>query len=151
MPAPADPAAIRDFNTRYHDVAARDYDAKWGINFGPLGQRQVLTKLAKALGESPGRYPRALEIGAGTGYFTLNLMRAGVVGSAVCTDISPGMLAKLEANAARLGLRVETAACDAAALPFEDASFDLVFGHAVLHHLPELARSRSAPARATSA
>ena len=56
MPAPADPAAIRDFNTRYHDVAARDYDAKWGINFGPLGQRQVLTKLAKALGESPGRF-----------------------------------------------------------------------------------------------
>ena len=69
------------------------------------------------------------------------MLQAGVVGAATCTDISPGMLATLERNAARLGLEVETAACDAAALPFEDESFDLVFGHAVLHHLPELERS----------
>ncbi len=48
------------------------------------------------------------------------------------------MLAELEANAQRLGLAVETAACDAEALPFDDESFDLVLGHAVLHHLPDL-------------
>src|SRR5204862_217097 len=36
------------------------------------------------------------------------------------------------------GLRVETARCDAQELPFPDDSFDLVFGHAVLHHLPDL-------------
>ena len=41
----------------------------------------------------------------------------------------------------RLGLDVETVACDAEELPFEDASFDLVFGHAVLHHLPDLDRA----------
>ena len=64
-----------------------------------------------------------------------------MVGEATCTDISPGMLATLEANAQRLGLDVETAACDAAELPFEDESFDLVLGHAVLHHLPALERS----------
>jgi len=28
---------IRDANTRYHDVAADDYDTKWGIDFGPVG------------------------------------------------------------------------------------------------------------------
>ena len=33
---------------------------------------------------------------------------------------------------------METAACEAAELPFEDDSFDLVFGHAILHHLPDL-------------
>jgi SAM-dependent methyltransferase len=44
-------------------------------------------------------------------------------------------------DAAGLGLDVETAACDAAALPFEDGSFDLVLGHAVLHHLPALDRA----------
>ena len=33
---------------------------------------------------------------------------------------------------------METAACEASALPFEDESFDLVVGHAVLHHLPDL-------------
>ncbi|MEA2127440.1 MAG: hypothetical protein QOJ85_331, partial [Solirubrobacteraceae bacterium] len=53
-----------------------------------------------------------------------------------CTDISPGMLRTLEANAAALGIEVETAACDASDLPFGDGEFDLVLGHAVLHHLP---------------
>jgi SAM-dependent methyltransferase len=141
MAAPETDPEILDVNRRYHDVAAEDYDAKWGISFGETGRAQVLGKLAKLLGERPGPFARSLEIGAGTGYFSLNMLQAGVVGEATCTDISPGMLATLEANAARLGLDVTTAACDAAALPFEDASFDLVFGHAVLHHLPELDRA----------
>jgi SAM-dependent methyltransferase len=130
--------SIRDANVRYHDLAAEHYDSKWGINYGEVGQAQVVSKLRKALGHEPRRYRRALEIGAGTGYFSLNLLRARVVGEAVATDISPGMLGKLERSAEELGLRVETAACDAARLPFEDGSFDLVLGHAVLHHLPDL-------------
>ena len=141
MAAPPTSREILDVNRRYHDVAADDYDAKWGIDFGEVGAAQVLGKLTKLLGPRPGPYPRSLEIGAGTGYFSLNLMRSGVVGHATCTDISPGMLQALEANARRLGLDVETAACDAAELPFEDESFDLVLGHAVLHHLPALERS----------
>ena len=103
-----------------------------------MGQAQVTGKLRKALGHEPRRYARALEIGAGTGYFSLNLLRAGVIGEAVATDISPGMLGKLERSAAELELSVETAACEASELPFDDDSFDLVFGHAVLHHLPDL-------------
>ena len=141
MAAPAAPAEILDVNRRYHDVAARDYDAKWGISFGEIGRDQVLGKVRKLLGDRPGPFARALEIGAGTGYFTLNLMQEGVIGSGTCTDISPGMLETLERNAEELGLEVETAACDAAELPFEDESFDLVLGHAVLHHLPDLDRA----------
>jgi SAM-dependent methyltransferase len=129
---------IRDANVRYHDLAAEHYDSKWGISYGEVGQAQVTGKLRKALGHEPGRYGRALEIGAGTGYFSLNLLRAGVVGEAVATDISPGMLSRLRDSAEELGLGVETAACEAAELPFGDDSFDLVFGHAVLHHLPDL-------------
>ncbi len=129
---------IRDANVRYHDIAAEHYDSKWGIKYDAVGQAQVTGKLRKALGHEPRVYARALEIGAGTGYFSLNLLRAGVVGEAVATDISPGMLEKLERSATELGLAVETAACEAEALPFEDDSFDLVFGHAVLHHLPDL-------------
>ncbi|TMK97324.1 MAG: class I SAM-dependent methyltransferase, partial [Actinobacteria bacterium] len=72
---------------------------------------------------------------------SLNLVRAGVIGHATCTDISPGMLDALRANADRLGIDVDAIACDAEMLPFEDASFDLVFGHAVLHHLPNLERA----------
>ena len=141
MAAPAAPDEILDVNRRYHDVAARDYDAKWGISFGEIGRHQVIGKVRKLLGERPGPFPRALEIGAGTGYFSLNLMQDGVIGAATCTDISAGMLETLERNATALGLDVETAACDAAELPFDDESFDLVLGHAVLHHLPDLDRA----------
>jgi ubiquinone/menaquinone biosynthesis C-methylase UbiE len=140
MAAPTAPDEILDVNRRYHDVAADDYDAKWGISFGEIGRRQVLGKVTKLLGPRPGPFARSLEIGAGTGYFTLNLMQDGVIAAATCTDISPGMLTTLEGNARALGLEVETAACDAAELPFEDESFDLVLGHAVLHHLPDLDR-----------
>jgi ubiquinone/menaquinone biosynthesis C-methylase UbiE len=133
---------IREVNTRYHDVAAESYDSKWGIDFGEVGQRQVLGKLRKLLGaELDDGYDRSLEIGAGTGYFSLNLLQAGVVGEATCTDISPGMLSTLAGNAERLGLSVRTARADAESLPFADASFDLVLGHAVLHHLPNLRRA----------
>jgi ubiquinone/menaquinone biosynthesis C-methylase UbiE len=132
---------IRDVNTRYHDVAADHYDAKWGIDFGDLGQDQVVSKVRKALGRNPGRFERSLEIGSGTGYFTLNLLRAGAIGEATCTDISPGMLSALSANAERLGFEVMTVRTDAETLPFEDESFDLVIGHAILHHIPDLAKA----------
>ena len=51
------------------------------------------------------------------------------------------MVATLGRNARRLGLDVQTARADAEALPFADQSFDLVLGHAVLHHLPNLRRA----------
>jgi ubiquinone/menaquinone biosynthesis C-methylase UbiE len=135
---PEKDSEILDANARYHDLAAQHYDAKWGIGYDEVAQAQVTGKLRKALGHAPGHYPRALEIGAGTGYFTLNLLRAGVIGEAVATDISPGMLRALEASAREVGEQVETAACEASQLPFEDGAFDLVFGHAILHHLPDL-------------
>jgi ubiquinone/menaquinone biosynthesis C-methylase UbiE len=132
---------IRDVNTRYHDVAASHYDSKWGIDFGEIGREQVLVKIDKAVGHRPDGWARSLEIGAGTGYFTLNLLRAGLIGEATCTDISPGMLAALRANARQLGLDVYTELVDAERLPFADESFDLVLGHAVLHHIPDLPRA----------
>jgi SAM-dependent methyltransferase len=138
---PADAHDIKDFNTRYHDAAAAGYDSKWGIDYGEVGRRQVLSKLTKALGETPERIGRSLEVGAGTGYFTLNLLQSNVIGAATATDISDGMLKQLAATADELGVEVETVVADAEQLPFPDGSFDLVLGHAVLHHLPSLQRA----------
>src|SRR5438445_1805265 len=144
MTALHSPEEIRNVNTRYHDVAAAGYDSKWGIDFGETGQAQVLGKLGKLLGSELDRgYERSLEIGAGTGYFSLNLLQAGVVQHATCTDISPGMVRTLATNADRLGLNVRAARADAESLPFADESFDLVLGHAVLHHIPDLERAFS--------
>jgi ubiquinone/menaquinone biosynthesis C-methylase UbiE len=131
-------AEIRDANVRYHDAAAESYDSKWAIDYGEIGGAQVIAKLEKALGRAPGHYGRMLEIGAGTGYFTLNLLRQGIVDEATAIDISPGMLDVLQATAAELGLDVHTEPADAEQLPFPDESFHLVLGHAVLHHVPNL-------------
>ena len=141
---PASPTAthehIKDVNTRYHDAAAHEYDAKWGIDFGEVGQRQVRLKLVKALGGQKGHsFGDALEIGSGTGYFSLNLVQLGVIERLTATDISPGMLERLAGTAEALGLEeVTTVETEAEVLPFEDESFDLVLGHAVLHHVPDL-------------
>ena len=143
---PASPSAtaehIKDVNTRYHDAAADEYDAKWGIDFGATGQQQVKSKLAKTLGGLEGRsFGDGLEIGSGTGYFSLNLLQLGTIKSLTATDISPGMLRRLSETAEALGLEARTVATEAEQLPFEDESFDLVFGHAVLHHIPDLGRA----------
>jgi ubiquinone/menaquinone biosynthesis C-methylase UbiE len=145
MPASptATPEHIKDVNTRYHDAAAEEYDAKWGIDFGEIGQRQVRLKLVKALGGLDGEtFGDALEIGSGTGYFSLNLVQLGAIERLTATDISPGMLSRLASTAEELGLEdVSTVATEAEQLPFDDESFDLVFGHAVLHHIPDLDRA----------
>jgi len=144
MPASpsASPDHIKDVNWRYHDAAAHTYDSKWGIDFGPVGQDQVEAKIVKALGSVPVEpFSDALEIGAGTGYFSLNLLQAGVIAKATATDISPGMLEALQANATELKLEVRTVRAEAELLPFEADSFDLVFGHAVLHHIPDLTKA----------
>ena len=144
MPAvpSATPEEIKDANVRYHDAAAAAYDAKWGIDLGEVGQAQVRAKLAKALGGLPPRpFGDALEIGAGTGYFTLNLLQAGLIERATATDISAGMLAALADSADELGETVRAVRTEAEELPFADSSFDLVFGHAVLHHIPDLGRA----------
>jgi ubiquinone/menaquinone biosynthesis C-methylase UbiE len=148
MPASptATPEHIRDVNERYHDCAADSYDAKWGIDFGDVGRDQTRQKLVKALGDLPEMpFERALEIGCGTGYFSLNLMQEGVISDLVATDVSTGMLTSLSKTATTLGLgdRVETRQADAEELPFEDGSFDLVLGHAVLHHIPDLEQAFS--------
>jgi ubiquinone/menaquinone biosynthesis C-methylase UbiE len=137
----ATPERIKDANTRYHDSAAGEYDAKWGIDLGDVGQRQVRAKFEKALGDWPAPFGDGLEIGAGTGYFTLNLAQLGLIERPTATDISPGMLAALEASAKEVGVDVRTVRTEAEDLPFEDESFDLVFGHAVLHHVPDLERA----------
>src|SRR5579875_1753240 len=132
---------IRTANVRYHNVAADHYDAKWGISFDALGESQVGMKVRRALGTAPEPFGRALEIGSGTGYFSLNLLRAGLIETLTCTDIAPGMLRALARNARAQGLKVRTRTCSAEALPFAAESFDLVLGHAVLHHIPDLARA----------
>lgn len=122
----------------YHDWESATYDQKWSISFDQRCVDYARDRFAAVAGLPEKPYGRSLEIGAGTGFFTLNLMLAGVIEEGAVTDISPGMVEVAKANAEHLGLTIDGQAADAETLPFEDASFDVVIGHAVIHHLPQV-------------
>ncbi len=122
-------------NILFHDWEASRYDGKWSISFDDRCTAYALGRLKKVLG-SEGRWGRVLEVGGGTGFFGLNLWRGGRLEKLVATDISRGMLEVYRGNALALGAPVQCVGADAERLPFADASFDSVLGHAVLHHLP---------------
>lgn len=132
------PMDAKQANIVYHDYEAEQYDEKWSISYDERCIDYARDRFTKIAGREGWPYGKVLEIGCGTGFFTLNLMLAGVIGEAWVTDISPGMVGVAERNAAELGLSVTGKVCDAETLPFEDATFDLVVGHAVLHHIPDV-------------
>ena len=128
-------------NVLYHDWEASTYDAKWSISYDERCIAYARDRFVHVAGDEGWPYGDALEIGCGTGFFLLNLAQAGVLERGSVTDISPGMVAVAEKNAAELGIPVTGRVADAETLPFDDASFDLVVGHAVLHHVPDVERA----------
>ena len=125
-------------NVLYHDWEAGTYDEKWSISYDErcIDYARGRFELIAGLPETP--FGSALELGCGTGFFLLNLMQAGVAKDGFVTDISPGMVNVAVRNAAKLGLPVQGRVADAESIPYEDNSFDLVVGHAVLHHIPDV-------------
>jgi SAM-dependent methyltransferase len=121
----------------FHDWEAIHYEDKWSIGFGPRPFAYVAARFRAIAGEA-GPFGRVLEVGCGTGFFSLNLAQAGLVDELHCTDISTGMVAHSIDNGEKLGVAVTGRVADAEALCYPDASFDLVVGHAVLHHLPDV-------------
>ncbi len=144
---PASPTAtaeqIKDVNTRYHDVAADSYDAKWGIDFGDdrpgPGARASCARPSAARARAVRRRARDRR----RHRLLLAQPRASRPDRATRPRPTsrPGCSPRCRERRGPLGVEVETVGTEAETLPFADESFDLVLGHAVLHHIPDLDRA----------
>lgn len=125
----------------YHDWEAENYDEKWSISYDQRcvdyarGRFDAIVP-DEVIAQLP--YDRALELGCGTGFFLLNLIQAGVARRGSVTDLSPGMVKVATRNGQALGLDIDGRVADAEGIPYDDDAFDLVVGHAVLHHIPDV-------------
>jgi SAM-dependent methyltransferase len=134
-------AARRDpklANVLYHDWEAGSYDEKWSISYDERCIDYAAGRFRRVAGDGDWPYGRALELGCGTGFFLLNLMQAGLAERGSVTDLAPGMVQAALRNAAGLDLDVDGRVADAEHIPYDEDSFDVVVGHAVLHHIPDV-------------
>ena len=83
--------------------------------------------------------PRVLEIGPGPGELAVRLARLVPDVQLTGLDVDASMVALAEARAERSGVsdRVRFVVGDVAAIPFGDASFDLVVSSFSAHHWPD--------------
>lgn len=81
---------------------------------------------------------QVLELGCGTGSMWQGFeLPAGC--RLILTDLSPGMLDTARNNTRHLS--ADYAVCNAMALPYADASFDVVIANMMLYHVPDIDRA----------
>ncbi|MEO8063758.1 MAG: malonyl-ACP O-methyltransferase BioC [Pseudomonadota bacterium] len=113
------------------DRASGSYDAAAAL------QERVRTELLSRLDELKVTPQAILDLGAGTGHASRALKRRFPKALTVAVDIAPGMLAQAKAQSRWLR-RFERVRADAYALPFRDASFELVFSSLMLQWCDDL-------------
>jgi SAM-dependent methyltransferase len=85
------------------------------------------------------RGKRLLEVGVGAGTDFVNWVRAGAVATGI--DLTEQGIALTRERLDLEGLSAELQVADAEALPFPDATFDIVYSYGVLHHSPDTAKA----------
>ena len=104
------------------DRFAPRYDSWYATAFGAKVdglEKRALFALAR-----PQRGENALDVGCGTGNYTLDLAARGL--RCVGVDLSAGMLDVASAKCSRMSPRPDYVQASAVRLPFPDAQFDLV-------------------------
>jgi SAM-dependent methyltransferase len=101
-------------------------------------RRHVLAQLQQVMGTVP-RVERALDFGAGDGWFAGEIARLGIARTVVSADVMvwPGLL-----NTPVI--------FDGQRLPFADRTFDLAYAIDVLHHCPDPERAFADVLRCTN-
>ncbi len=115
-------------------VVTRDTYARWrATTLGGTTERvetTVVFELARSL-----RGKRALDIGTGDGTYAIGAAARGAAVTAL--DLEPEMLKATGVRASSSGVVVTLRQGRAEQLPFDDASFDVVFAVAVLCFVPD--------------
>jgi SAM-dependent methyltransferase len=100
--------------------------AMWALGDYPAVAREAVAGVGPVLVEACGVRPgqRVLDVAAGTGSAAIPAALAGA--EVVASDLTPELFDDGRARAATAGVDLEWREADAEALPFEDASFDVV-------------------------
>jgi len=104
------------------------------------GSQTLLPGVAEYLGDLRGK--RVIEYGCGLGQLTVLLARSGA--DVTAFDISAQSIRSTRKRAELAGVedRITLTVAVGEDLPFDDASFDIAVGKAVLHHLDTVSGSR---------
>lgn len=80
-----------------------------------------------------------LDIGAGSGYFSLDLAKKISTGKVICVDMSAEMLGWLGKKAEKKGVKnkIQIVKSDATSSGLADGSIDIVISNGLLHEVPD--------------
>ena len=146
MPTGTDDQHIERANQRRFDYVFSDpsrahgLQAKGLLTYSPNEGRWLARKIVRLTGLEVPRDARVLELGAGSGYVSINLAQRSR------DDATQVAFLDISSAAVRLSLQVSRhhgldgagVQGNAMALPFVDQSFDVVIGRALMHHIPDL-------------
>ena len=121
----------------------------WGLGDYAAVARDVIPSLGGTIVDAAGvaRGDRVLDLAAGTGNATVPAARTGA--SVVAADLSPALVDIGRRATADAGVDVEWHVADAEALPFTDASFDVVLSCVGVMFAPHHERSAAELLRVT--
>jgi ubiquinone/menaquinone biosynthesis C-methylase UbiE len=119
------------------------YERRWGQEINKKSSISLIRQFEKIFHRKFDRVDRLLDLGCGGGYLFLNLALHGLAAECYAADISKGALKVTEKKATNFGIAGFFIECDFENLPLKDASFDMIAGNGVLHHLPDMEKALS--------
>lgn len=119
----------------YDDELVALLELVWGDGFLAPGGRESVLRCVDGV-DLDGR--KVLDIGCGLGGADLVLAKeSGAIMTGV--DVEPGLIERARRNASAAGVAIDYRTVEPGPLDFEDESFDHVFTHAAIIHVPDKA------------